>query len=168
MGTGGNGDLARIGNEMRDRSQRGRRWGCPEAMDGASPTDGLRTTFSCVTMDLRSGQNAQGASGLVAVAPREKGTCTVACMQRRRLDGVNQLRSLHRLPRIFQEFIVAFGLQDTAPPAQDGPYLHPGLVLMQRSVALGVEARRKNSIDTFVIGLRCARETYEGRAWSKK
>ena len=49
-----------IGMEIRDRSQRGRRWGCPEAMDRASPTDGLRTTFSCVTMDLRSEQNAQG------------------------------------------------------------------------------------------------------------
>merc|ERR1712050_698305 len=91
-------------------------------------------------MGLRSEQNAQGSSGLVAVARREKGTCTVACMWRRRYEGVNKLQCLHRLPRIFQEFIVAFGLKDTAPPAKDGPYLHPGLVLMQRSVALGVEA----------------------------
>merc|ERR1712066_500220 len=111
---------------------------------------------------------AQGASGLVAVARREKGTCTVACMWRRRFEGVNKLQCLHRLPRIFQEFIVAFGLRDTAPPAQDGPYLHPGLVLMQRSVALGVKARSKSSIDTCVSELRCARETFEGRAWSKK
>merc|ERR1712151_823439 len=116
-------------------------------------------------MDLRSEQYAQGASGLVAVARREKGTCTVACMRRRRLEGVNELQCLYRLPRIFQEFIVAFGLQDTASPAQDGSYLHPRLVLMQRSVALGVEARRKSSIDISISGLRSARKTYEGRYW---
>merc|ERR1711948_62142 len=127
--------------------------------DRASPTDGLRTTFSCVTMGLRSEQNPQGSSGLVAVARREKGTCTAACMWRRRLEGVNKLQCLHRLSRMFQEFIVAFGLQDTAPPAQDCPYLHPGLMLMQRSVALGVEARRKSSIDSFVSELRCARQS---------
>merc|ERR1712014_509734 len=105
-------------------------------------------------MDLRPEQNAQGSSGLVAVARREKGTCAVSCMWRRRLEGVNKLQCLHRLPRILQEFIVAFGLQDTAPPAQNGPYLHPGLVLMQQSMALGVEACRKSSIDILVSELR--------------
>ena len=82
---------------------------------------------------------AQGASGLVAVARREKGTCTVACMWRRRLEGVNKLQCLHRLPRIFQEFIVAFGLQDRSARHRYFPYGPAGL--RARVPGLGPGAR---------------------------